>query len=131
MRNEWLFRKVVLPALVVLALAAFVQCESAAHQRLPTGVERIDQANGGIRLVATAMASQKAIDGDRTAMMQATSREAARLLLLAELKKPEYSAIRDRFETGEVEFIERGLYCRMVSTYSPPVPPVTPVAPGR
>lgn len=131
MRNDRFFRKVGVLALVVVALTAFVRCESAAHQRLPTGVERIDQANGGIRLVATAMASQKAIDANKTAMMQTTSREGARLLLLAELKKPEYSEIRDRFETGEVEFIERGLYCRMVSTYSPPVPPAGPATPGR
>lgn len=97
-------------------------CQSAVHERLPTGVERSDGPDGSIRLIATAMASQKAIDADKVTMMQTTSREAARLLLLVELKKPEYEKIREGFETGEVEFIERGLYCRMISVYTPPKP---------
>lgn len=97
----------------------FVSCIDKVQHRLPTGVERIDSVEKKtIQLVATGMASKNAIDKDSTAMMQTTSCEAARLLLNAELEKPEYSKIRDKFDTPQTLIIDRGLYCRLFTTYS-------------
>ncbi len=98
-------------------------CVSGYSERIPTGVQRLDAPDGTIRLVATAMASANSIEKDSTAMMQTTSREAARLMLVAELDRPQYARIKDRFEMNEAEFLDRGRYCRMIAVYRPPSTP--------
>ncbi|EHQ05073.1 hypothetical protein [Leptonema illini] len=104
-------------------VSTLVSCVSGYSERIPTGVQRLDAPDGTIRLVATAMASANSIEKDSTAMMQTTSREAARLMLVAELDRPQYARIKDRFEMNEAEFLDRGRYCRMIAVYRPPSTP--------
>ncbi len=107
-------------AVIVSGFVFAAACQSSVpHARVPTGVERFDGADGSIRLVATGMASARAIEQDDAAMLQTTSREAARLLLLAELEKPVYSKLKGLFEMQDAEFIDRGRYCRLTTMYVP------------
>lgn len=109
----------MLSMFVMLGLTA---CVTSPLQRMATGVERFDSTDGSIRLVATAMASDNAISKDSAAMMQATSKEAARLLLVAEMERPQYARLKEKFEITDAEFIDRGRYCRLVAVYRPPQP---------
>lgn len=117
-----LWMKPVFLSTAVFAALAFQSCAGDYRERIPTGVQRVDAPDGTIQLIATGMASKNSIEKDNTAMMQATSKEAARLLLMAELSEPRYAQIKDRFEMNEVEFIDRGRYCRMTAVYRPPGP---------
>ncbi|GIX41160.1 MAG: hypothetical protein KatS3mg129_0893 [Leptospiraceae bacterium] len=87
--------------------------------RIPTGIEKYYQSNGKIVLIATAKASKNAIEKNSTAMMQATSKEAATLLLKNELQKSEYQNIKNKFKITYVEFINNGEYCKITAEYIP------------
>ncbi|MBU44800.1 MAG: hypothetical protein CMN76_16375 [Spirochaetaceae bacterium] len=101
----------------LICFAALSSCKTFFRPEIPTGIERHVLENGNMELIVTGRASKNAIDKDSTAMKQTTSREAARLLLEAELQSGSYPDHKERFEIQSVEFLYDFEYCRMKGTY--------------
>lgn len=87
-------------------------------ERITTGIEKIE-SNGQIILISTAKASPNSIEKDIRVLKEATSKEAAQILLKYELQKQEYHSIREKFSITSIEFINDGEYCKITAIYSP------------
>lgn len=81
-----------------------------------TGVV-IEQKENSLRITATSKASDRAIEKDSTAMMQTTSREAGRLMIISELTREIENFDETRMKTESIEFIKRGKFAITVVTY--------------
>ncbi len=92
---------------------------TTVHQKIPIGIEKYIHSDGKIILIATAKASENAIQKGIPVMMENTSKEAALLLIKAELNKPEYSKIKDKFQITYIEYINNGEYCKIQTEYNP------------
>ncbi|MBR30491.1 MAG: hypothetical protein CMN77_04210 [Spirochaetaceae bacterium] len=105
--------------LVFLAIASvnLAGCKSFFRPEIPTGVERRVLTDGSLELVVTGQASKLALAKDSVAMKQTTSREAARLLLEAELQSGNYPGHKERFEIQSVEFLYDFEYCIIKGKY--------------
>ncbi|MCB1165598.1 MAG: hypothetical protein KDK33_05575 [Leptospiraceae bacterium] len=106
--------------LLIVCWLPFVGCPLFPPEPLPTGVQTRILDDGSIELIVTGRASSNAIDKDSTAMKQTTSREAARLLLEAELQSGRYPDHGKRFTVSTVEFEREFEYCIMKGIYKKP-----------
>ncbi len=103
---------------IISFLFIVVYC-TTVHKKIPTGLEKYTHSSGKIILIATAKASENAIQKGIPVMMENTSKEAALLLIKAELNKPEYSKIKDKFQITYIEYINNGEYCKIQTEYNP------------
>lgn len=102
----------------VLALLAGASC-GRARDPVPTGIVTEELGAGKWRITATAQAERGTIESGNPGSMQATSCDAARILLLQELKRPVYKNIRHNFKEGATELVYAGEYCRRIGIYDP------------
>lgn len=102
------------------ALLACTNCAGLSDLFTPdpqTGIT-VTQAGNELQLRAVSKASDNAIEKDSTAMMQTTSREAGRLMVISELS----GRVEDGYEPAKlkitsVEFIKRGKFAVTTATY--------------
>lgn len=102
---------------LMLALTGTTQCKRFFQPEIPTGIERRLLADGNLEIISTGKASKNAIEKDSVAMKQTTSREAARLILEAELQNGNYPGHKERFEIQSVEFLYDFEYCIIKGKY--------------
>jgi len=109
------------PVAAALALRVLVFAASCVEPQerdfIPTGVQKKALPNGNTEFIATARASQNAIEKGMAVMMQATSREGARLLLKNALIESGFSFAK--FKRTGIVFLRKGEYCRMSGVYYP------------
>lgn len=102
---------------LMLAFTGTTQCKRFFQPEIPTGIERRLLADGNLEIISTGKASKNAIEKDSVAMKQTTSREAARLILEAELQNGNYPGHKERFEIQSVEFLYDFEYCIIKGKY--------------
>ena len=95
----------------------FYACSSTQTvvKRLPTGLEIEKKSEAHILFHATARASQASIDKESNAMKQTTSKDAAMLMIRAELQKKEYDGKRQLLDIVNVDFLEDNEYCKITA----------------
>jgi hypothetical protein len=78
---------------------------------------QVTQTATGYEFVSTGMASEDAIASGRRSQMEATSREAAELMIRAELSKVKYK--KGTYKFIQHEYFDGGVYCTVKAVYEP------------
>ncbi len=103
-------------SLALPALTALPSC-AAGQTSVTTGVVKQQMDDGSVQYIFTARASLNARQKDSTVMMQATSRDAARLLFKNEFRQNDLD--ESKFKITGWEFVRRGEFCRLRGVYYP------------
>ena len=115
--------------LQVAAMATLIACslggcvETGRMDRAATGLKVTASEKGTLAFVATARASQKAIDRGSLAMKRSTCLEGARLLIAHGLKERGLTENNLRGEGSN--FLANSEYCQTFATYFPAGIPAT------
>lgn len=115
-RMSWAADLRILAALILVLFGSFC---GRARDPVPTGVDLEELGAGRVRITATAQAEAGTIEAGNVGSMQATSCDAARLLLAHELKKSVYRNPRQNFKESPVQLIYAGEFCRRSGIYDP------------
>lgn len=103
-----------------ILLASAPGCREKAVERefFRTGIETKTLADGGVRIIAMARASESAIQSGRIAMKMATCRDAAVLLMRQELsRKDRYPRVRELYRSLSFDLFQGGDYCQLIGFY--------------